>query len=60
MVDLRIPSFCVTEVTEDPRFSNDALVNAPYSAWAYRFEEELAATGPRFATDFGTNRPSLG
>lgn len=60
VVDLRIPSFCVTEVTEDPRFSNDALVNASYSAWAYRFEEELATTGPRFATDFGTNRQSLG
>ncbi len=60
VVDLRIPSFCVTEVTDDPRFSNDSLVHSPYSAWAYRFEEELAANGPRFLTDFGTNRPSQG
>lgn len=58
VTDLRIPSFCVTEVTDDERFSNDRLVTAPYSTWACRFEEELAASGPRFLTDFGTNAPS--
>ena len=58
VVDLRIPSFCVTEVTEDARFSNDALVNEPFSTWAARFDAELAAHGPRFATGFGTNRRS--
>lgn len=58
VTDLRIPFFCVTEVTDDPRFSNDSLVNAPYSTWARQFEEDLESSGPRFLTDFGTNRPS--
>lgn len=58
VTDLRIPSFCLTEVTDDPRFSNDFLANAPYSTWAYRFEEEFAVRGPHFLTDFGTNAAS--
>ena len=32
VTDLTIPSFCVTEVTSDPRFSNDALAGRPYGA----------------------------
>lgn len=59
VTDLRIPSFCETEVTDDPRFSNDSLVNAPYSTWSSQFEKELQESGPRFSTDFGTNQPSL-
>lgn len=58
VTDLRIPSFCVTEVTDDARFFNDSLVRSPYSVWAYRFEEELAARGPRFLSGFGTNATS--
>ena len=29
VTDLTIPAFCVTEVTSDPRFSNDALAGTP-------------------------------
>lgn len=53
VVDLEIPAFCVTEVTDDRRFSNDELVHRPYGTWAAAFERELATTGPRFAQGFG-------
>lgn len=56
VTDLAIPSFAVTEVTVDPRFANDALARAPFSAWADGFTAELAATGPTFLTELGTNR----
>ena len=46
VTDLTIPSFCVTEVTSDPRFSNDALAGRPYGSWAAQYEAELAADGP--------------
>lgn len=56
VTDLVIPAFCATEVTEDPRFSNDALARRPYGAWAAEFERELAERGPRFVTGLGVNR----
>jgi adenylate cyclase len=55
VTDLQIPAFCVTELTDDPRFSNDALARRPYASWRAAFEIELAATGPRFLQDFGRN-----
>lgn len=55
VVDLQIPDFCVTEVTDDPRFGNDGLAGAPYGRWAAGFERELAVKGPRFLTGFGRN-----
>lgn len=55
VVDLAIPEFCVTEVTDDHRFSNDSLAHAPYRTWAYRFEEELAERGAVFLGGFGQN-----
>lgn len=55
VVDLAIPSFCLTEVTDDQRFSNDSLAHEPYSTWAYRFEEELADGGAVFLGEFGQN-----
>jgi len=55
VTDLQIPGFCVTELTDDPRFSNDALASRPYAAWRTAYEDELAATGPRFLQDFGRN-----
>ncbi|WP_029289017.1 hypothetical protein [Cellulomonas sp. HZM] len=55
VTDLAIPSFCETEVTEDPRFSNDALAGRPYGLWADEFESELAARGPRFLRGLGHN-----
>jgi len=56
VVDLQIPSFCVTEVTDDHRFANDALVHEPFSRWATQFERELAEQGPRFLQGFGRNQ----
>jgi CYTH domain-containing protein len=55
VTDLQIPSFCRTEVTEDHRFANDALVTQPYAGWAAAFDAELAAHGPRFLQGFGRN-----
>jgi len=55
VTDLQIPAFCVTELTDDPRFSNDALASRPYGVWRDVFEAELAASGPRFLQDFGRN-----
>lgn len=55
VVDLAIPDFCVTEVTDDARFSNDALARTPYCGWASAYERELAAVGPRFDLEFGLN-----
>ena len=59
VVDLEIPSFCVSEVSDDPRFSNDSLAVDPYRHWSARYERELHARGPRFLTDFGQNRLGL-
>lgn len=56
VTDLLIPDFCVTEVTADPRFANDALAVRPYRTWREEYEAELARTGPRFAEGFGDNR----
>ncbi|WP_127130217.1 hypothetical protein [Georgenia sp. SYP-B2076] len=55
VTDLAIPDFCVTEVTADPRFANDTLANHPYALWRADFEAELAASGPRFLEEFGSN-----
>lgn len=56
VTDLVVPAFCVTEVTDDPRFGNDGLARTPYGAWAHDFERELAATGPQFLTGLGRTR----
>lgn len=53
VTDLAIPSFCVTELTADSRFANDALAVRPYRGWAGEWEAELARTGPRFLPGFG-------
>ncbi|MDM7853806.1 CYTH domain-containing protein [Cellulomonas alba] len=55
VTDLVVPDFVVTEVTDDPRFSNDALARHPYGAWAGAFEAELATSGPRFLQGLGHN-----
>lgn len=56
VTDLVIPRFCTSEVTNDPRFSNDGLVNHPYSQWVKDYEAELASTGGMLAQEFGENR----
>lgn len=48
VVDLEIPPFCVTEVTADPRFTNDSLSKEPWTQWDTLFRQELAARGPFF------------
>ncbi|MFC7403704.1 CYTH domain-containing protein [Georgenia alba] len=55
VTDLVIPDFCVTEVTTDPRFTNDALAVRPYAGWGREYEQELAVQGPRFLQEFGRN-----
>ncbi|WP_425956389.1 hypothetical protein [Xylanimonas sp. McL0601] len=52
---LQIPDFCVTELTDDRRFSNESLAVDPFSGWAAPFARELAEVGPRFRQDFGPN-----
>ncbi|MDN6233894.1 MAG: hypothetical protein L0J14_02050 [Bifidobacterium crudilactis] len=56
VTDLVIPDFCVTEITDDVRFSNDGLAERPYALWKEQFEYELLTTGPHFLEGFGTNR----
>lgn len=48
VVDLKIPDFCVTEVTEDLRFTNDYLSKKPWGQWGQMYLIELAARGPHF------------
>lgn len=48
VTDLKIPSFCVTEVTEDLRFTNDYLSKEPWRQWKDMYRGELRAKGPYF------------
>lgn len=56
VTNLIIPSFCVTEITDEPRFSNDGLASRPYRAWSDDFRNELHRNGPHFDQTFGHNR----
>lgn len=60
VTDLAIPDFCVTEVTTDARFSNDALAGRPFGTWADAWAAELARTGPRFLPGFGHDHRMTG
>lgn len=55
VTDLVIPRFCISEITDDARFSNDGLAEHPYNQWRDDFETELATQGPRFMQNFGNN-----
>jgi CYTH domain-containing protein len=57
VTELGIPDFCVTELTDDRRFSNESLALTPYSEWSAGYASELAASGASFRDDFGQNRP---
>lgn len=48
VTNLLIPEFCITEITDDWRFSNDGLAEHPYSSWKDRYIAELDASGPQF------------
>jgi len=55
VTDLQIPDFCVTELTDDRRFSNESLAVDPFRGWSAAYAQELSAQGPRFRDDFGGN-----
>ena len=55
VVDLTIPSFCTTEVSEDDRFRNEYLAEHPFSGWAEQYRRELDRVGPRFVDSLGRN-----
>lgn len=48
VVDLMIPPFCYTEVTTDPRFTNDSLSKEPWTQWDTLYRKELEIRGPFF------------
>lgn len=56
VVDLPIPSFCRTEVSEDDRFRNEYLAFHPFRSWADDYRRELDLLGPRFVESLGRNR----
>lgn len=56
VTNLVIPNFCITEITDEPRFYNDGLATQPYNQWQKEFEESLAEQGPQFQQVFGKNR----
>lgn len=55
VTNLVIPKFCITEITDEKRFTNDELSWHPYSSWSNEFEKELSEQGPHFGELFGTN-----
>lgn len=55
VVDLVIPAFCATEVSEDDRFRNEYLAHQPFGAWADGYRDELRRIGPRFVDTLGQN-----
>ncbi len=57
VTELEIPDFCITELTDDRRFSNESLAISPYREWSAGYASELAASGTSFRDDFGQNRP---
>ncbi len=56
VTDLVIPDFCVTEVSEDPRFGNEYLAHHPFPTWAAEFADEYRILGPGFMQTLGENR----
>lgn len=56
VVDLAIPSFCTTEVSEDDRFRNEYLAHHPFGTWAEDYRRELDLLGPSFVNSLGQNQ----
>ena len=48
VVNLKIPDFCISEVTDDRRFQNVSLSHAPFSSWRTQYVEEIDKSGPEF------------
>jgi CYTH domain-containing protein len=55
VVNLKIPAFCTTEITDEKRFGNDALTNYPFSDWQQDYVNELKEKGVHFSDLFGEN-----
>lgn len=55
VVDLAIPSFCVSEVSEDDRFRNEYLAHKPFGTWSGEYLSELGQQGPTFVDTLGHN-----
>ncbi|MDV3129507.1 hypothetical protein M1247_31695 [Mycobacterium sp. 21AC1] len=56
VVDLAIPSFCATEVSDDDRFRNESLAHQPFGIWAHEYRRELDLLGPTFIDNLGRNQ----
>lgn len=56
VIDLEIPDFCITEVSEDDRFRNEYLAKHPFGAWAGQYRRDLDRRGPAFIGHLGSNR----
>ncbi|WP_280834788.1 hypothetical protein [Mycolicibacterium frederiksbergense] len=56
VVDLAIPSFCLSEVSEDDRFRNEYLAHNPFGTWADGYHRELDQLGPTFVETLGRNQ----
>ncbi|WP_300768377.1 CYTH domain-containing protein [uncultured Bifidobacterium sp.] len=56
VTNLAIPSFCVSEITDQRRFSNDGLASRPFNQWKAEYRRELDDQGPHFEQAFGHNR----
>ncbi|KFI72140.1 adenylate cyclase [Bifidobacterium minimum] len=56
VTNLAIPAFCVSEITDQRRFSNDGLASRPFDQWRDEFIRELDDQGPHFEQVFGRNR----
>jgi adenylate cyclase len=54
--NLLIPSFCLTEVTGDIRFTNAYLADNPFSRWGGDWKQEVDEQGVHFIDKFGENR----
>jgi CYTH domain-containing protein len=55
VIDLVIPEFCATEVSEDDRFRNEFLAHRPFGAWADTYRGEFDLLGPTFVDTLGRN-----
>lgn len=56
VVGLAIPSFCVSELSEDDRFRNENLAHQPFGTWADGYRHELDRLGPTFVETLGSNQ----
>ncbi|WP_066900072.1 hypothetical protein [Mycolicibacterium houstonense] len=55
VVDLAIPAFCISEVSEDDRFRNEYLAHKPFGTWVDEYLGELELRGPTFVDSLGHN-----